>query len=100
AGTKVTKGGAGFANSEMMLAGGKWDTFRMLTHPGTAIIPSALIAAESEGATGRDFITGVAAGYEVMERMAADWIPTVMARRLHGGPAFAPCSSPHAGAEI
>ena len=50
--TKVTKGGAGFANSEMTLAGGKWDTFRMLTHPGTAIIPSALIAAESEGATG------------------------------------------------
>lgn len=25
-GGKVTKGGAGFANSEMMLAGGKWDT--------------------------------------------------------------------------
>src|ERR1700694_3308132 len=31
-GTKVTKGGAGFANSEMALTGGKWDTFRMLTH--------------------------------------------------------------------
>src|SRR5262245_6809909 len=42
-GTKVTKGGAAYANSEMALAGGKWDTFRMLTHPGTAIIPSALI---------------------------------------------------------
>ena len=28
AGTKVTKGGAAFANAEMMLAGGKWDTFR------------------------------------------------------------------------
>src|ERR1700709_2134418 len=36
-GAKVTKGGAAYANSEMMLAGGKWDTFRMLTHPGTAI---------------------------------------------------------------
>jgi 2-methylcitrate dehydratase PrpD len=44
----------------------------MLTHPGTAIIPAALVAAEVEGASGRDFITGVAAGYEVMERMAAD----------------------------
>src|SRR5687768_13596732 len=37
AGTRVTRGGAAFANAEMMLAGGKWDTFRMLTHPGTAI---------------------------------------------------------------
>jgi 2-methylcitrate dehydratase PrpD len=84
----VTKGGAGFANSEMMLAGGKWDTFRMLTHPGTAIIPAALIAAETEGASGKDFIAGLAAGYEVMERMAADWIPTVMARGFHASPVF------------
>src|SRR5688572_19754977 len=34
-GAKVTKAGAAFANSEMAFAGGKWDTFRMLTHPGT-----------------------------------------------------------------
>src|SRR5215471_2175527 len=30
-GTRATKGSAAFANSELMLAGGKWDTFRMLT---------------------------------------------------------------------
>jgi hypothetical protein len=30
-GSRVTRGGAAFANSELMLAGGKWDTFRMLT---------------------------------------------------------------------
>jgi 2-methylcitrate dehydratase PrpD len=72
----------------MMLAGGKWDTFRMLTHPGTAIIPAGLAAAEAEGASGREFITGIVAGYEVMERMAADWIPTVMARGFHAGPVF------------
>jgi 2-methylcitrate dehydratase PrpD len=99
-GTKVTKGGAGFANSEMMLAGGKWDTFRMLTHPGTAIIPGALIAAETEGASGRDFITGLAAGYEIMERMAADWIPTVMARGFHAGPVFSIFGSAIAAAKI
>jgi hypothetical protein len=34
-GARVTRGGAAFANSEMAFAGGKWDTFRMLTHPGT-----------------------------------------------------------------
>src|SRR5207244_2808762 len=99
-GAKVTKGGAGFANSEMMLAGGKWDTFRMLTHPGTAIIPAALVAAETEGASGRDFITGVAAGYEVMERMAADWIPTVMARGFHAGPVFSIFGAAVAAAKI
>ena len=87
-GTRATKGGAAFANSEMVFAGGKWDTFRMLTHPGTSIIPCALIAAETTGASGKDFITGLVAGYEVAERMAADFIPTVMARGFHPGPVF------------
>jgi 2-methylcitrate dehydratase PrpD len=87
-GTKVTKGGAAFANAEMAFAGGKWDTFRMLTHPGTSIIPGAFVAAEAEGACGRDFLTGLVAGYEVMERLAADFIPTVMARGFHAGPVF------------
>ena len=87
-GTLVTKGGAAFANSEMALAGGKFDTFRMLTHPNTAIIPGALVAAEAAGVSGKAFITGVAAGYEVMERMAADFIPTVMSRGFHAGPVF------------
>jgi 2-methylcitrate dehydratase PrpD len=87
-GTTVTKSGAAYANSEMALAGGKWDTFRMLTHPGTAIIPGALAAAESAGASGKDFLTGIAAGYEVMERLAADFIPTVMSRGFHPGPVF------------
>jgi 2-methylcitrate dehydratase PrpD len=87
-GARVTKGGAAFANAEMAFAGGKWDTFRMLTHPGTSIIPGAFAAAEGAGATGRDFLTALAAGYEVMERLAADFIPTVMARGFHAGPVF------------
>jgi 2-methylcitrate dehydratase PrpD len=87
-GTRVTKGGAAFANAEMAFAGGKWDTFRMLTHPGTSILPGAFVAAETSSACGRDFLTGVAAGYEVMERLAADFIPTVMARGFHAGPVF------------
>lgn len=87
-GRRATKGGAAFANSEMAFAGGKWDTFRMLTHPGTSIIPGAFVAAENVGASGRDYITAVAAAYEVMERMAADFIPTVMARGFHASPVF------------
>jgi len=87
-GATVTKGGAAFANAEMAMAGGKWDTFRMLTHPGTSILPGAFIAAETAGVSGKDFITGLVAGYEVMERMAADFIPTVMARGFHAGVVF------------
>ncbi|MGZ8156484.1 MAG: MmgE/PrpD family protein [Burkholderiales bacterium] len=87
-GSKVTKGGAAFANSEMAFAGGRWDTFRMLTHPGTSIVPTALVAAESSEASGKDFVTALAASYEVMERMAADFIPTLMSRGFHAGPVF------------
>ena len=87
-GARLTKAGAAFVNAEMIFAGGKWDTFRMLTHPGTAILPAALVAAELTGASGRQFLTAVAAGYEVMERMAAEFIPTVMSRGFHAGPVF------------
>ncbi|HZN26363.1 MAG TPA: MmgE/PrpD family protein [Burkholderiales bacterium] len=87
-GTTVTKGGAAFANSEMAMSGGKLDSFRMLTHPGTSIIPAALIGAETAGASGKELITGVAAAYEAMERMAADFIPSVMARGFHASPVF------------
>jgi 2-methylcitrate dehydratase PrpD len=87
-GTRLSKGAAAFVNSEMVLAGGKWDTFRMLTHPGAAIIPAALAAAEVTQCSGRDFLVGLVAGYEVMERMAAEFIPTVMARGFHAGPVF------------
>ena len=87
-GEKLTKAGAAFVNAEMIFGGGKWDTFRMLTHPGIAILPAALVAAEITGASGRKFLTAVAAGYEVMERMAAEFIPTVMSRGFHAGPVF------------
>ncbi|MEO7728285.1 MAG: MmgE/PrpD family protein [Burkholderiales bacterium] len=87
-GEKVTKGGAAFANSEMAFAGGKWDTFRMLMHPGTSVPPSALVASEETGASGQEFITAIAAGYEVMERLAADFIPTLAARGFHASPIF------------
>lgn len=87
-GARLTKGGAAFVNAETIFAGGKWDTFRMLTHPGTAILPAALAAAEAAGASGKVFLAGVAAGYEVMERMASEFIPTVMARGFHAGPVF------------
>ena len=97
---KLTKAGAAFVNSEMMLAGGKWDTFRMLTHPGTAILPAALAAAEVTGCSGRTFLTAVACAYEVMERMASEFIPTIMSRGFHSGPVFGIFGAAVAAAKI
>ena len=99
-GRKVTRGGAAFANSEMCFAGGKWDTFRMLTHPGTSIIPAALVAAETGTVSGKDFITAIVCAYEVMERMAADFIPTVMTRGFHASPVFGIFGAAIAAAKI
>jgi hypothetical protein len=99
-GAKLTKAGAAFVNAETIFAGGKWDTFRMLTHPGVAILPAALVAAETTGCSGREFLTGVAAGYEVMERMAAEFIPTVMSRGFHSGPVFGIFGAAMAAAKI
>src|SRR5205085_11980639 len=87
-GRRLTKAGAAFVNAEMIFAGGKWDTFRMLTHPGIAILPAALVGGEVAQASGKQFLTSVAAAYEVMERMAADFIPTVMSRGFHASPVF------------
>jgi len=99
-GEKLTKAGAAFVNAEMLLAGGKWDTFRMLTHPGTAILPAAFVAAETSGCSGQHLITGVAAAYEVMERMASEFIPTVMSRGFHAGPVFGIFGAAVAAAKI
>src|SRR5436190_19604156 len=99
-GAKLTKAGAAFVNAETIFAGGKWDTFRMLTHPGVAILPAALVAAETTGCSGKEFLTGVAAGYEIMERMAAEFIPTVMSRGFHSGPVFGIFAAAIAAAKI
>src|SRR3954447_23929321 len=99
-GAKLTKAGAAFVNAETIFAGGKWDTFRMLTHPGTAIMPAALAAAETTGASGKAFLTGIAAGYEVMKRMASEFIPSVMARGFHAGPVFGIFGAAVAAAKI
>ena len=58
-GRRFARAGAAFINSEMMFAGGKWDTFRMVVHPSCAVLPAALMAAEATRCSGREFLTGV-----------------------------------------
>ena len=87
-GRRFSRAGAAFINAEMIFVGGKWDTFRMVGHPGVAVIPAALLAAEATRCSGREFLTGVVAGYEVMERLAADFVPAILARGFHSGALF------------
>ncbi|MCH7738347.1 MAG: MmgE/PrpD family protein [Chloroflexi bacterium] len=87
-GTKATRGGAAFANSKLMHATNQTDSYRMLIHPGPCIIPAALATAELSGATGQEFITALAAGYEVESRIAGDFIPTTQARGFRCSPVY------------
>ncbi len=87
-GTKATRTGAAFANSKLMHATNQTDSYRMLIHPGPCIIPAGLATAELSGASGQDFITAVAAGYEVEARIAGDFIPTTQARGFRCSPVY------------
>ena len=87
-GTKATRGGAAFANSKLMHATNQTDSYRMLIHPGPCIIPAALATAELNGSSGQEFITALAAGYEVEARIAGDFIPTTQARGFRCSPIY------------
>ena len=68
-GDRIPSPNAALINGTM---GHSWDfddTHYSQLHPGTVIVPTALAIAEREGATGRDFLTAVTAGYEVMTRV-------------------------------
>jgi len=87
-GAKLTKAGAAYANGELIHRGGRLDLYQLLTHPSATVLPPALIAAEAERRSGRDFIAAVACGYEVLARMTGDWIPSTQARGFRSSPVY------------
>ena len=87
-GSRATRSGAAFANSKLMHATNQTDSYRMLIHPGPCVIPAGLATAELSGASGQDFITALAAGYEVEARIAGDFIPTTQARGFRCSPVY------------
>ena len=87
-GARATRSGAAFANSKLMHATNQTDSYRMLIHPGPCIIPAALATSEISGATGRELLTAMAAGYEVEARIAGDFIPTTQARGFRCSPVY------------
>lgn len=87
-GWRATKAGAAYANAELIHAGGRLDVYRMLTHPGTTILPAALVMAETQGRSGAESLRAIALGYEAHARIAGDWIPSVQARGFRSSPIF------------
>jgi 2-methylcitrate dehydratase PrpD len=53
------------------------------SHPGCIVVPSALALAERSRASGRDLITAIAAGYEVMGRINKAITPSCLLRGFH-----------------
>ena len=83
---RATRCGAAFANSKLMHATNQADSYRMLTHPGPCVIPSALATAELSRASGSDLITAMATAYEVESRIAGDFIASTQARGFRSRP--------------
>jgi 2-methylcitrate dehydratase PrpD len=87
-GAAVTRDGAALASSAILMGSGLYDSFRMVTHPGPALVAVAVANAEVERRTAKELVTALAAGYEVMCRLADDFVPTVSARGYRPAPIF------------
>ncbi len=75
-GDRAPRRDAAFVNSVLMHARGQDDSYRMLTHPGCAIVPAALAEAEGRGIDGGGLLAALAAAYEVHCRLARDLVPS------------------------
>lgn len=72
-GSKASLEGAAFANAALMHARAQDDTHPASTsHPGAAVIPTALATAEARGRTGAEFLTACVLGYEAIGRIGRD----------------------------
>src|SRR5207253_190355 len=64
-GDRVSRPNAAFYDSVLIHSRGQDDSYRMLTHPGSVILPAALVESEGRNVDGARFLTAVVAGYEI-----------------------------------
>ncbi|MBW2030811.1 MAG: MmgE/PrpD family protein [Deltaproteobacteria bacterium] len=69
-------------------------------HPGAAVIPAAIAAAELSHAGPRELITGIVVGYEVMIRVGMAIVPSSLSRGFHITGIAGPFGSAAASASI
>lgn len=78
--------GAAWVNCNAASALDLDDGHRMaMGHPGAAVIPTALAMAETTGATGREFLAAVVAGYEMAVRASVARVPWYKDRLYSSG---------------
>lgn len=99
-GTTVTKMGAAYANSLLMHVTGQSDSYLLFTHPGLTVIPAALAIAVAEGSSGRELLASLAAGYEVLVRIARDALPSTQAAGFRSGPVYGGAGAAVAAAKL
>ena len=87
-GSRVSRPAAASVNCALMCARNQHDSYRMLTHPGCQVVPAALSVAEDGGASGTQCVEAVAAGLEVITRLASnpEFIPAIQARGFRSSP--------------
>lgn len=70
-GSRTTSMHAAFANVSFMHSTELWEVFlRARTQPGTVVTAAALAVGEKVGASGRELLTAMVAGYEISIRAA------------------------------
>jgi 2-methylcitrate dehydratase PrpD len=78
--------GATWVNSTCASALDMDDGHRLaMGHPGAAVIPTALAVAETTGASGREFMAAIVAGYEMAVRVSTAMLPDYRAGRYSTG---------------
>ena len=99
-GFRTTAELAAFANA-VFGHGFEMDDTEMITasHPGVAVIPSALAAGEKENISGKEFITAIVAGYDAMLRPGTA-TKHMMMRGFHSTGVAGPLGSAAAAGKI
>lgn len=87
-GDRAARRDAAFVNSVLIHARGQDDSYRMLTHPGCAIVPATLAEAEGRGVDGPGLLAALAAAYEVHCRLARDLVPSTQNRGFRSSALF------------
>lgn len=71
-----------------------------VSHPGAVVIPAALALGERQRISGKNFLTAVVVGYEVMGRVGMAAGPTLIGRGFHPTSANGPFGAVAAAAKI
>lgn len=89
-GSRSTRMGAAFVNSLALSCRNQHDSYRMLIHPSVMVLPAAFATAEGRKVPGKEFLASIAAGYEVLCRLASgeDYIPSNQGRGFRSSPIY------------